>query len=336
MADFFPGCNECIYIPGIRSASRSIIMGLFPPANADATLQYDNETSKVIWKIKGDYNYDWNELAPYSPTRFAFDFDDKWLAKEVKGRTAVAYQLVCAWWARAKVLIARENQAGAIPVVLWAGKIVEDAMGWLVEMGLIPGAGGVSYNTPYMQVRFNPCFISLEGCVHPSSALMGGSRAILKATYQCFAALCVQPHRNAALLYAAVDADVMNDALVHVDAYDMVGLPHDNGWLSNNFRHLREVDWSDQNVLTSFLRLRDVCGDGNFLRLAEYSIGAHVEEPAFVDNVCTLLSVYNTERAMCMLCTDSVVANLGTRLDGGAGPTGRDIRRGARAATGRV
>ena len=63
MADFFPGCNECIYIPGIRSASRSIIMGLFPPANADATLQYDNETSNVIWKIKGDYNYDWNDLA---------------------------------------------------------------------------------------------------------------------------------------------------------------------------------------------------------------------------------------------------------------------------------
>ncbi len=209
------------------------------------------------------------------------------------------------------MLIARENQAGAIPVVLWAGKIVEDAMGWLVDMGLIPGADGVSYNTPYMQVRFNPCFISLEGCVHPSSALMGESRAILKATYQCFAALCVQPHRSAALLYAAVDAYVVNDTLVRVDAYDMVRLPHDNGWLSNNFRHLREANWSDQNVTTSFLRLRDVCGDGNFLRLAEYSIGAHVEEPAFVDNVCTLLSAYNAERVMRMLCTCSVVANLG-------------------------
>jgi hypothetical protein len=32
-------------------------MGLFPPANADVALQYDNQTSKEIWKIKGDYNY---------------------------------------------------------------------------------------------------------------------------------------------------------------------------------------------------------------------------------------------------------------------------------------
>jgi hypothetical protein len=189
MDDFLPGCNECIYIPGIRSAPRSIIMGLFPPTNADVALQYDNQTSKEIWKSTGNYNYDWNDLAPFSPKKIARDFDRKWLAKEVKGRTAVACHLVCAWWARAKVLIAHENQAGAIPVVLWAGKIVEDAMGWLVDMGLIPGAGGVSYTTPYMQVRFNPCFISLEGCLHSSSALMGGSRAILKATYQCFTQL---------------------------------------------------------------------------------------------------------------------------------------------------
>ncbi len=134
-------------------------------------------TSREIVRVKGDNDFDWNDLAPFCPNGFAKDFDAIWFAKEMKGRTALAYTLVCAWWSRAETLIARENQHGAIPVVLWAGEIVEDAMGWLVDMGLIPGAGrGISYATPYMRVRFTKRFVSMEGCVHPSSAIMGGSR----------------------------------------------------------------------------------------------------------------------------------------------------------------
>ncbi len=128
----------------------------------------------------------------HSSNGLAKDFDVIWFAKEVKGRTALAYTLVCAWWSRAEALIARENQHGAIPVVLWAGEIVEDAMNWLVDMGLIPGAGrGISYATPDVRVRFTERFVSMEGCVLPSSAIMGGSRTTWKATYQIYAALCV-------------------------------------------------------------------------------------------------------------------------------------------------
>ena len=165
MVDAFVDCVECIFHHGDRTRPRSIIMGLFPPAMADAARQYDNDTSREIFKIKGNFDFDWNDFAPYSPNGLATDFDDIWFAKEVKGRTALAYTLVRAWWSRAEALIARENQHGAIPVVLWAGKIVEDAMGWLVDLGLIPGVGqGISYTTPYMWVRFTKRFVSIGLC----------------------------------------------------------------------------------------------------------------------------------------------------------------------------
>jgi hypothetical protein len=150
MVDAFVDCVECIYHHGDRTGPRSIITSLFPPAKADAARQYDNATSREMVKIKGNNDFDWNDLAPFSQNGLAKDFDDTWFANEVKGRTALAYNLVRAWWSRAEALIARENQHGAIPVVLWAGKIVEDAMGWLVDMGLIPGTGrGISY-TPHL------------------------------------------------------------------------------------------------------------------------------------------------------------------------------------------
>ena len=127
--------------------------------------------------------------------------------------------------------------------MLWAGKIVEDAMGWLVDMGLIPGADrGISYATPYMRVRFTERFVSMEGCVFSSSAIMGGSRTTWKATYQIYAALCVQPRHSAAELYAAVDSNMATDVQVRVDAYNRIGLPHDNGWLPMKFRHLRDAN----------------------------------------------------------------------------------------------
>ena len=64
-------------------------------------------------------------------------------------------------------------------------------------------------------------------------------------------------------------------------------------------------------MLTSILRLKEACGVDNFMRLAEYKIGAHIDKPAFVCNTCALLRTYNTERVMSVLCTNSVVANIG-------------------------
>jgi hypothetical protein len=104
MVSSFSDCKECIYLPGDRIGPRSIIMGLFPPANADVTLQHDNRTTLEIWKLKGDLDWDWNDIAPFSPNGFAYDFDQKWFAKEVKGRTVLAYSLLCAWWADVVVL----------------------------------------------------------------------------------------------------------------------------------------------------------------------------------------------------------------------------------------
>ena len=76
MVDAFVDCIECIYHHGDRTGPRSIIMGLFPPARADAAQQYDNDTSREIAKIKGNNDWDWNDLAPYSPNGLAKDFDD--------------------------------------------------------------------------------------------------------------------------------------------------------------------------------------------------------------------------------------------------------------------
>ncbi len=74
-----------------------------------------------------------------------------------------------------------------------------------------------------MRVLFIERFVSMEGCVHPSSAIMGGSRATWKATYKSFAVLCVQPLHSAAELYAAVDINMVTDVHVRVDAYNRIG-----------------------------------------------------------------------------------------------------------------
>ncbi len=80
MIDACVDCVECIFHHGDRTRQRSIIMGLFPPAKSDAARQYDNPTSREIFKVKGNFDYDWNDLAPFSPNGLATDFDDIWFA----------------------------------------------------------------------------------------------------------------------------------------------------------------------------------------------------------------------------------------------------------------
>ena len=147
--------------------------------------------------------------------------------------------------------------------------------------------------------------------MHPSSGMMGGSHRVVKMTYQYFAAMCAEPHACAATLGAAVDAKNKRRMCDMVAAYDKLGLPHENGWLPEDLRHLRGVNWSNPTVLDAFLRLRDACGGPGFLRLARFAIGSHIEEVGFVPNICELLSAYDATIVVRMLSNDGVVAHIG-------------------------
>ncbi len=140
----------------------------------------------------------------------------------------------------------REHKHGnPAPVVIWVGKTANLARKWLAEQSVIGTDSHAQFAMPWFRVVSNDRFVSVED-VHPSAHLQGGGhlplRRLFQETYACLEALRrLSPQIDADTLFATMDEDARVRHYEMIGALDALGMPHDNGWLAANVRHLRLV-----------------------------------------------------------------------------------------------
>ena len=91
-----------------------------------------------------------------------------------------------------------------------------------------------------------------------------------------------------------VDADDETRMSKLIEAYDRVNLPHTNGHLGDDLRHLRHLNW--ERHLEDMKRMLEVLGQDSFLKLCKHSITAHIHEPKYVDHIIYFAKLLGPKR----------------------------------------
>jgi hypothetical protein len=190
--------------------------------------------------------------------------------------------------------------------VVWlAGKTVQMAFKYLRSDGIIP-APTSSFVTGCVLVHVFSEFVTFEA-VHPSHHLMLGrapeAERIFKETCGIFKAL-----RQGCRTRIEIDAYLGEDFVArHQNRLHMCALleiPHVDGWIHDDYRHLRHVH---ESLLTALLSFKARVGDAVFRCCCQYSV-CHVNESYItaVEYFIEELKLDNFARFMC----DGVAARL--------------------------
>ena len=105
-----------------------------------------------------------------------------------------------------------------------------------------------------------------------------------------------------------VDADDETRKSKLIEAYDSVSLPHTNGHLGDDLRHLRHLDWEKHLVEMKYMLA--VLGQESFLKLCKRHITAHIHESKYVDHVIYFAKLLGSKRFRRFI-NNSVVSRLG-------------------------
>ena len=265
------GAYKCIFEHGPRmQAPRLMIMALYPPSNSVVTKEHDNRTSLEIFKVTGNYEFYWNDIFPYAPSENKL-VNQKELADIIADNKMPI--LLENYYKRSQIFIEHEHSAGNNwPVILVAGetanmafsKIYTNPISYFVVSGL--------------RVKQFDKFIAIEGADHPSFFLMSGGDAKLhqafKETWLIADALRQHPYSEANTLLDVVGAEVSRRHRSMMEALQKLNIPNANGWIDEEYRHLRLVDWTVQ--LVHFTSILDKVGHETFLFVVKYSVGAHM------------------------------------------------------------
>ena len=246
---------ECVFVPGIRAAGvpRVIVAGFFPPPRSVPDRQHDNQTAAEICKVTGNLFHDWVDLLKWLPlSTCKAMYEDGTIdafEKLIKGRSSEAKLLVLDYLRRVLELVRREHEHGnPTPVVIWAGKVVNDALSFLKDLGEVSTT--LAFATPWCNVcRAGQGFLSMEGAVHPSAFLQAKQAPEAKrqfvATYGMLEVLRLYPV-GAPLTFVSVsarlDENTQQRHAAAVAGYSHFDIPNNNGWLPHELRHIRGVD----------------------------------------------------------------------------------------------
>jgi hypothetical protein len=163
-----------------------VIMGLYPPAKSDESKQHDNATSTAIASVVGGFHWNWNDLLTLSSTTTNAVIDQDALHAVVVSRHPQMLPFLTSWWERALDEISAGKR-----VFVWAGNTVNEALKWLVDVGLV-SQPRLGFKTSF--ARFTTVVVRevdvvfMEDTAHPSYHLLTGrhpvARAAFEATYQ--------------------------------------------------------------------------------------------------------------------------------------------------------
>jgi hypothetical protein len=256
---------SCVFEPGERNANenRAIIMALYPPPGSDPHKQHNNRTSREIAKVTANTHYDWNDLYPTAPYKNTTcdEVDLDALHKEIVHRSPEAQKLVLEWGKRLGMLVTRERSYGNnAPAVIWCGNTVNLAHHWLVDMTSAKLAATIAFKTPWFTVTQNQLYVSIEGAVHPSAHLQSRgektARKLFNITFGCFEEIRKRPYATSNALIAASGESVEEARTAMILAFNVLGIPHEEGWLDREMRHLRSVDWTDKALVETLRQFK--------------------------------------------------------------------------------
>ena len=312
---FGEGAYECVFEPGDRRGGerRVILMGLYPPAGSSVGNQHDNRTSKEIAAAAPRMHFDWVDLFPYAPALGCGAVDLGHLDSLVSERDAQAEVCMLAWHDRMLALVERETDHGnAAAVVVWAGATVNAARERLREMGRYEAAPVM--HTPYARICKTATYVSVEGAVHPSAHLQARgephARALFADTYACVSELNRANHVSTDSLYEAIGADRKARRDLMVRALTLTGIPHVEGWLHQDLRHLRAVPWGVDGLIERVVYFKEECGHESFLKIIRRnSVAARLHDPSFLERLAELMRTLGKDKFVTFM-SDSVAARL--------------------------
>jgi hypothetical protein len=277
-------------------------LALFPPAKADPKKQHDNATSRAIIAAIGDDKHNWSDLFALSPPGKASDVDQKALASFIENCSPEACTQMKEVWAR---VVSRFNPDDAMSNVVWlAGGIVQKAFEYLRSDAIIPTPTS-SFTVCGIDVHVFPGFVAMEA-VHPSYHLLKHS----DDTQRSFDDACGifkalrQGCRTEELVLDHIKADSIVRHAELLRMCDALEIPHHNGKIDSEYRHLRHVRGS---LLATYQSLKGQVEDAVFRCCCRYS-SLHVDD-TYVKSVVKLSKKLTPAQFVTFMC-DGVAARL--------------------------
>jgi hypothetical protein len=245
--------------------------------------QHGNKTSNAVSGVVGDEDWDYNDVFPFEPTDQNSDFPQSAMESLLKARSPRIRSLLTQFLQRLRVLVAREHAHGnKSPVVLFGGVVANCARKWLLEdslLEIVPGSNRTQFDD-YSTAKYRFCddhsleFFCMEDAVHPSHHLMAARSptavVMFRATYFAFAEFSKCQTHNPASLRELLGSEFEERHKSRLAAYDQLGIPHNDGWLRDEHRHLRLCLWDDKDTLAAFQHIKSSVDDKVWSHLLKY------------------------------------------------------------------
>ena len=272
LQEFIQG-DLCIFdTPPRTTFNRVTLAALYPPVDQVASsCGYLCRTSQELKKVFGVEKFIWSDLVPISPfagTTFRAQ-DMSGLLRFFESRSDAAWAITENWSSRLADLMQMEHDAGdSLPTCVWAGKIVDTAREWLLEMGSFKLVATL-FKTPWaavnvMVTRLGTRFLSIEGAVHPSAFLSGHgcswATTLFRETYTMVNVISNYVIDGELILdfkglLEKMKFDGLQETRNMIDGLNALGVPNEDGFLPKALRHLRKLCWS--NALQILMPLKE-------------------------------------------------------------------------------
>ena len=296
---------------------QSLVLGLYPPAHADAFMQHNNRTSKELAAAIGNFSFQWNDLVPYSPPGRARDMDQSLINHHFSSQTSCALILTTDMWERAHAWLLLERAAGhRLPVMIWGGTTVNIAREWLIQRDQIVCKSTTTMSFGRIsQYATNDdiSFISIDDAPHASAHLMSHYEPLdvqrFMDAYGCLEILRTEPGCTMSAIIARLGSTEATRQRTFIAALDKLTIPHNDGRVSDELRHLRLVPWANTDVLIRYERLRCHLDDASFFAVLETSMGRSLHA-ATVDSIISWVELLGKDKFVTFIC-DGIAARLG-------------------------
>ena len=269
-----------------------------PPANANPEDQYNNSTSADLRKVLHDVRFDFNDLMPVSMRTFSLDFDQNLLKNDIIKRNKYGLELVLMWWAAALKKIRHYHSSyEEKPIICWTGVISNEALAWLRKLKLVPQESLYTFHIDMLTItHFENC-IFIEGLPHPSYAIRSGgnpnARKDNTAGFSLCAAMFKNAHKNADDLKRAISMEKKEWLSRNIKNFDLLQIPHQNGWLSAELKHLRHLPW--HMCLPHLSNLKATMKFDDFIKLCTFNVHLHAINLIFERSVLYYYKMFESK-----------------------------------------
>ena len=193
------------------------------------------------------------------------------------------------------------------PQVSVAGKIAELVMDWLVAIEMIKEdqsfiprslpSGAILKRYQIYYLGFWVYFQCIRDLHHPSYHLLKGreesSMSVFRLQTKEQDILRQRPDATIAELMKHMDIDDLEWKRAFVDVLTELRIPNNNGWIEEaddgeSLRRMRHVDWFDQKVKGTFMRLLELVEYELFIQMLKKTAVCYHMSEEFVNRITTV------------------------------------------------